>query len=302
MIADDVERRSGVGGGTRRSVAGFIVVVAVVACGRSSSVPTGAEQAAVQQDVIRTMQAMLAAEQRLDAAAVWAFHADVPGYLWADVDGKLYDFAGTKRAWADYIAGCGRITFTTKRQEVDVIGPDVVLVLWHGSADVTQKGGAVARTDTWTARYLLRRIGNSWRITGGQGSALGGPATPAKPPARVGPVKISGVMATLPNTRQYDFTSKVNGVSCRLWIAAPAMIDSGVSYPAMYILDGSELWRAAGRRGRRIPDREERRGREPHPDDVQGEGRTGLPGAQRGLLGEEPADLLRHRREVVRDP
>jgi len=50
-----------------------------------------------------------------------------------------------------------------------------------------------------------------------------------------------GVPATLPHTKQYDFKSTINGVSYRLWITAPATIDTRVSYPAMYILDGNEL-------------------------------------------------------------
>jgi hypothetical protein len=178
-----VQRGSPAVGRMNRCLAGAIAVVvaavSVAACRRSSSVPTEAEQAIIRQEVIQAVQGMLAAEERLDAAAVWAFHADVPGYLWADVDGKLYDFAGTKKAWADYIAGCERIKFVTRRQEVDVLGPDAALLLWQGSADVTQKGGAVSRTDAWTARYLFRRIGSTWKITGGQESALVAQAVPA---------------------------------------------------------------------------------------------------------------------------
>lgn len=137
-------------------------------------------QAALRQEVLQAMHGMLAAEERLDAAAVWAYHADVPDYLWADIDGQLYDFAGTKKDWADFYAGCAKLKFTTKREEVMVLGPDLAFYLWHGSADVTGKDGAVSRGDPWTARYLLRRIGGAWKMVGGQESSP--PAQPVTPP------------------------------------------------------------------------------------------------------------------------
>jgi uncharacterized protein (TIGR02246 family) len=141
---------------------------------------TTVQQAAIRQEVLQAMHGMLAAEERLDAAAVWAYHADVPDYLWADIDGQLYDFAGTKKNWADYYAGCAKLKFITKREEVMVLGPDLAFYLWHGSAEVTGKDGAVSRGDPWTARYLLRRIGGAWKMVGGQESSS--PAQPVTPP------------------------------------------------------------------------------------------------------------------------
>jgi uncharacterized protein (TIGR02246 family) len=142
------------------------------------------QQTVIRQEVLQSMHGMLAAEERLDTAAVWAYHADVPDYLWADIDGQLYDFAGTKKNWADYYAGCAKLKFTTKREEVQVLGPDLAFYLWHGSADVTAKDGAVTRGDPWTARYLLRRIGGNWKMVGGQeSSSPAQPVTPAGSPA-----------------------------------------------------------------------------------------------------------------------
>jgi len=50
-----------------------------------------------------------------------------------------------------------------------------------------------------------------------------------------------GVPATIPNTKQYDFKSKINGQTYRLWINAPAKRDPAVAYPVFYSLDGSNL-------------------------------------------------------------
>jgi uncharacterized protein (TIGR02246 family) len=158
--------------------------VVLAACSAFAAPLSQEKQAAIRQEVLQTLHGMLAAEERLDAAAVWAYHADVPDYLWADIDGQLYDFAGTKKDWADYYAGCAKLKFTTKREEVMVLGPDLAFYLWHGSADVTGKDGAVSRGDPWTARYLCRRIGGAWKIVGGQESSLPPqPVTPAGSPA-----------------------------------------------------------------------------------------------------------------------
>jgi ketosteroid isomerase-like protein len=133
---------------------------------------TASQQAAIRQEVIGTIQGMLAAEERLDADAVWSYHAEVPGYWWADIDGKFYDFAGTKKSWADYYTTCAKLKFTTRREEVMVLGPDTAFYLWHGAAEITGKDGAVTRVDPWTARYLCRRIGGVWKIVGGQESSV----------------------------------------------------------------------------------------------------------------------------------
>ena len=71
---------------------GFVVSSRVFAADLTAS-----QQAAIKQEVIQMLHGMLAAEEHLDAGAVWAVHADVPDYWWANVDGKLYDFAGTSR-------------------------------------------------------------------------------------------------------------------------------------------------------------------------------------------------------------
>jgi ketosteroid isomerase-like protein len=140
---------------------------------------TETQQAAIRQEVIAAVQSMFAAEQRLDANAVWTFHADVPGYLWADINGQLYDYAGAKKVWIDYIANCAKLTSTTKREEVMVLGPDLAFYLWHGSVDATQKDGAVFHNEVWTARYLCRRINGAWKIVGGQESSA--PPQPVNP-------------------------------------------------------------------------------------------------------------------------
>jgi ketosteroid isomerase-like protein len=146
---------------------------------------TEAQQAAIRQEVIQTLHGMFAAEARLDSDAVWACHADVPGYLWADINGQLYDYAGARKVWTDYIASCARLGSTTKREEVMVLGSDLAFYLWHGSVEATQKDGAVARNEIWTARYLCRRINGAWKIVGGQESSAS--AQPALPPATAAP-------------------------------------------------------------------------------------------------------------------
>ncbi len=141
---------------------------------------TQAQQATIKQEVIATFHSMLVAEERLDGAAVWAFHADVPGYWWADVDGKFYDFTSTKKMWVEYYVPLAKLKFTTKQEEVMVLGPELAYYLWHGAADSIEKNGTVSHVDMWTARYLFRRIGGAWKIIGGQESS---PPPQVAPPA-----------------------------------------------------------------------------------------------------------------------
>jgi len=139
------------------------------------------EQAAIRQDVSAAVQGMFAAEGRLDAEAAWAYHADVPGYRWADIDGQFYDYAGARKVWADYIANCTKLTSTTAHEEVMVLGPNLAFYLWQGTVEATQKDGSVSRNEVWTARYLCQRINGAWKIVGGQESALPPQLAPPKP-------------------------------------------------------------------------------------------------------------------------
>ena len=133
-----------------------------------------ADESAIRTQVIQTIQGMIAAEERLDAAAAWAVHTDAPGYCWVDTDGTAYDFAGTKKAWTGYLAGCAKLKYTTINEDVLVLGPDLAFYTWTGSADVTPKEGPRTRNDRWTARYLCRRINGAWKIIGGQESSAPG--------------------------------------------------------------------------------------------------------------------------------
>jgi predicted alpha/beta superfamily hydrolase/ketosteroid isomerase-like protein len=200
---------------------------------------TEAQQAASRQEVIQTIQGMIAAEERLDADAVWACHADVPGYLWADVDGQLYDFAGTRKAWADYLANCARLKFTTQREEVVVLGPDVAWYLWHGAAEITGKDGAVTRVDPWTARYLCRRIGGAWKIVGGQESSL--PPQPAPPPATTAAASLM-----LSRAHEHRLASTAVGDTFVIQVRLPGKYEPAATrYPVLYVLDADYWFGAA---------------------------------------------------------
>jgi hypothetical protein len=50
-----------------------------------------------------------------------------------------------------------------------------------------------------------------------------------------------GSPATIPFTRQYDFTSKINGLGYRVWISSPTKVDPSRAYPIIYGLDGNSI-------------------------------------------------------------
>lgn len=157
---------------------------------RSRIVPP-LDVAAIRREVLQTVQGMIAAKERLDATAAWARHADVPGYLWTTIDGTLHSFTEARKIWTDFLAGCVQLKYTTKREEVEVLGPDTALFLWHGAATITTTDGRTTQHDSWTACYLCRRIAGEWRIVGGQESSAPPPpaATPPPPPTPETPLQ-----------------------------------------------------------------------------------------------------------------
>jgi ketosteroid isomerase-like protein/predicted ester cyclase len=142
---------------------------------------------AIRRDVLQLIQGMRAAQERLDAAAALSCHANLTSYLWTDIDGSLHRFADTRDRWADFLAGCAQLRFTTKREEVEVIDSDNALYLWHGAVDSTSKDGLPSHHDSWTSCYLVRRSNGTWQIIGGQESSAPLPPPPLPPPSIPGP-------------------------------------------------------------------------------------------------------------------
>ncbi len=159
------------------------VLLLAALLGLAAGAALAADNTNIRTQVIQTMQDMIAAEERLDAAAVWAVHADVPGYRWIAPGGTVYDFAGTKKAWTDYLTGSTHLKYTTAMEDVLVLAPDLAFYTWTGSADVTPKKGPRTRHEQWTARYLCRRIDGAWRIIGGQESSAPGKVVVSSPAA-----------------------------------------------------------------------------------------------------------------------
>jgi predicted alpha/beta superfamily hydrolase len=50
---------------------------------------------------------------------------------------------------------------------------------------------------------------------------------------------VDGVPAAIPNARQHDLKSRINGLTYRLWISTPYKADPAVAYPVFYVLDGN---------------------------------------------------------------
>lgn len=48
-----------------------------------------------------------------------------------------------------------------------------------------------------------------------------------------------GTAVTIPNARQYDLTSQINGRTYRVFVSAPHNADSDMAYPVLYVLDGN---------------------------------------------------------------
>ena len=72
-------------------------------------------------------------------------------------------------------------------------------------------------------------------------AAAGARAAPGAPPADA----VAGEPAVLPRATRYDFTSRINGRSYRVLVAAPFKADPDKFYPVFYVLDGNWYFFAA---------------------------------------------------------
>jgi ketosteroid isomerase-like protein len=135
------------------------------------------KQAAIRQEVVQAMQDLIAAVEHADCAAALKFTADVPEFRFADIDGQQYDYAGFKKLTTEAFAGLSALKFP-RNHDILVLGPDTVLVLWHGALGMTQKDGSALHWDNYSITSLFKRLGGTWKIVFQHESGL--PAQPAK--------------------------------------------------------------------------------------------------------------------------
>jgi len=149
--------------------------------------------AAIRQEVSQALKDYFAVCEHLDLAAQLGFHADVPEFRFADIDGKEYDYAGFRKLVTDLFAGLSTLKCTAQNQEILVLSPDAALVIWHGVLAFTQKDGSALRWDDYNGTFLFRRIGGAWKIAYQHESGL--PPQPVAPqPAKPAPAPTGAKM------------------------------------------------------------------------------------------------------------
>ncbi len=72
--------------------------------------------------------------------------------------------------------------------------------------------------------------------------ALVGADLGAQVPTGVSSGDDGGAPVTLPRSRQYDITSRINGQTYRIFISTPANAQPSKAYPVVYVLDGNLGW------------------------------------------------------------
>ena len=137
-------------------------------------------EAATRQAVSLAMKGFLAAGERVDLEGVWAFNATTPDYQYADMEGKLFDLAGARKSWSDSFAGFLKAKYTTRQENILVLGPDTAVHVWNGSCACTLKDGAVVNVEPLTFTSIWRRIDGAWKIFRFHESAP--PPQPTTPP------------------------------------------------------------------------------------------------------------------------
>lgn len=161
-------------------IASALVALLAFAAGSAfSATLSEKQQTAIRQEVTQVMQDYLATSEHLDCAGVLRFHADVPEFRYADIDGKQYDYAASTKNTTDLFAGLSALKCTLRSQDILVLGRDTALAIWHGAVDLIQKDGSVLRANPYNAAFLFRRFGGTWKIVYQHESGL--PPQPAKP-------------------------------------------------------------------------------------------------------------------------
>ena len=162
--------------------------------GAALSAPlTEKEQAAIRQEVTAVMQDYTVACERVDFAGALKFAAESPEFRYADTDGKLYDYPAFKKLLGEIFAPFTAQKAFTQRQEITVLGPDAALVAWHGALELTQKDGAVLRSDPYNVTCVFKRLGGAWKIVYQHESGLPPqPVASASAGAAIAPLKDLG--------------------------------------------------------------------------------------------------------------
>ena len=130
-----------------------------------------AQKARCAQEARRVTQALGEACQRLDIDAALKDWLDDGTSLAVAAEGYLVEPKALREGLRAFYASLASLRFTTLRDEVRVLAPDLVLQCWCYQVEGTTRSGTPFTVETETATFLLRKRGGAWKIIFFQESA-----------------------------------------------------------------------------------------------------------------------------------
>lgn len=158
--------------------AALATALAFTGCAKKGAPLTEAQQATIRAEVLQAVKPMFTAFEKVDASTVLKVSLDGPDFELLMPDGKAFTFAGFKKDGSEFFASLSGQKLVPQKEKVIVLAPDAALYLWQGRYDMTQKDGAVLRSDPYAITYLYRKVEGKWMFVYGHESGL--PHQPVK--------------------------------------------------------------------------------------------------------------------------
>jgi ketosteroid isomerase-like protein len=149
-----------------RMLAPAALALVLVGCCKKDAPLTEAQKAALVAEVKPIALAWKEAGERSDFQACMALYAPASDFpqAYADIEGRLNNFPGLRKAAQDSYEGATRYDITLGKQMFTVLGPDLVLWAFQGAWKGSMKNGAEYKCDAVAVSILFRRAEGTWRI------------------------------------------------------------------------------------------------------------------------------------------
>ncbi len=144
----------------------FATTLAFMGCWKKDIPLTEAQKAALVAEVKPITQAWKEAAERSDFHASMALYAPSPDFpqAYADVEGRLNDFPGLRKAAQDSYEGATHYDIILGKQMFTVLGPDLVLWAFQGAWKGSLRNGAEYKCDAVAVSFLFRQVEGTWKI------------------------------------------------------------------------------------------------------------------------------------------
>lgn len=147
------------------------VLVSFSASTQKQSDLTQQRQDEIKKELKVVIDSMIAAIDRLDAAAGIQFYWDSPDFMAINADGSISDYHALKKMGVEGAKTIASMTISTSQVDFVVLTQDVAICTWRSKGEVALKSGTKMKYDPDVLTLIFRRIDGKWKITYSQESA-----------------------------------------------------------------------------------------------------------------------------------